>query len=77
MQKTKRKIRIVSGYILFGIGVIGVFAPILPGWPLMIPGLILVGHDSKLYIWVAARLPEKLRQKLNAADAKQRPTPPE
>ena len=53
-----RKIRVVTGLTLIGLGVIGIFLPIIPGLPLFIAGVALAGPDHPL----VRRLKERLKQ---------------
>ncbi len=43
-----RRIRVVTGLTLIGLGVIGIFLPIIPGLPLFIAGVALAGPDHPL-----------------------------
>jgi hypothetical protein len=40
-----RKVRVVTGLTLIGLGAIGIFLPIIPGVPLFIAGVALVGTN--------------------------------
>jgi hypothetical protein len=43
------RLRNLVGWILIGVGLLGVALPILPGWLLLVPGIMLVGtHDPLL-----------------------------
>ena len=53
-----RRIRVVTGLTLIGLGVIGIFLPIIPGLPLFIAGVALAGPDHPL----VRRLKERLKQ---------------
>lgn len=78
MKPKHRRVRVIFGYTIFFVGVAGIVLPILPGWPLMIPGLILMGDDNRVTKWVIVRLPSRLRKKLDDAKAKRESeTPPE
>ncbi len=61
MKRFKELLPFILGYNLLFIGVLGLLLPILPGWPLIIPGLILIGNESKIGKWVYDRLPTKIR----------------
>ena len=50
--------RVVTGLTLIGVGVIGLVAPIIPGIPLLIAGVALVGPDHP----VVKRLRDRLTQ---------------
>jgi uncharacterized membrane protein YbaN (DUF454 family) len=41
----KRVLRIIAGFLLIGGGVVGWLLPIVPGWALFIPGLILLSRE--------------------------------
>ncbi len=41
-------IRRIIGGILVIVGIIGILMPILPGWPLLIPGIALLGSKDPL-----------------------------
>jgi len=36
-------LRLAAGLVLTVLGLLGLLLPILPGWPLLIPGLLLLG----------------------------------
>lgn len=61
MKRFRAVLPYILGYILLFIGVLGLILPILPGWALIIPGLILIGSESKVGKWVHDRLPKKIR----------------
>lgn len=49
-----RTVRMVTGLILIGLGLMGLLLPILPGIPLLIAGVALVGTNHPwLRPWVA------------------------
>ena len=52
----KRSIRAVAGLVLLVIGVAGLVLPILPGIPLMIAGLALLGTDHPVNVAIRRRL---------------------
>ena len=52
----KRSIRVVAGMVLLVVGVAGLVLPILPGIPLMIAGLALLGSDHPLHVAIRRRL---------------------
>lgn len=53
-----RRIRVVTGLTLIGLGMIGTLVPIIPGVPLFIAGVALAGPDHPL----VRRLKERLKQ---------------
>ena len=40
-----RLARIIGGSALLAVGIVGWLLPIIPGWPFVIPGLILLGEE--------------------------------
>ena len=53
----------IFGYILLIIGLIGLIMPILPGWALIIVGLMILGEESLVGRNVIHRLPEKFQKR--------------
>ena len=55
----KRAIRIISGFFMITAGVAGWLLPIIPGWALFIPGLILLSREfhwaKRLLGWLSSR----------------------
>jgi uncharacterized membrane protein YbaN (DUF454 family) len=51
-----RTIRTVIGLILIGVGLIGLLVPVMPGIPLLIAGVALVGTNHPWVRPVIARL---------------------
>lgn len=50
---TKYVLRMTLGVILILLGIVCVVLPVIPGWPLIIPGLLLVGVDpTKARYWL-------------------------
>jgi uncharacterized membrane protein YbaN (DUF454 family) len=45
---TKSKLRTTGGYVLIGLGVIGVLIPVVPQVPFFVAGAALLGRDHKL-----------------------------
>ncbi|NWG18762.1 MAG: hypothetical protein HXY39_00400 [Chloroflexi bacterium] len=41
-------LRRVIGIVLLAIGMLGLLLPVLPGWPLVIPGIVLLGRRDRL-----------------------------
>lgn len=41
-------LRRVTGIVLLVIGILGLLLPVLPGWPLVIPGVVLLGRRDRL-----------------------------
>ena len=61
MVPIKRALRITSGLAMVVAGLAGLALPILPGWILLIPGLILLSHEfhwaRRLLAWLRSWLP--------------------
>lgn len=49
-------LQVTSGFLLVGIGVVGIVLPIMPGWIFLVPGLALL---SRHFSW-ARRLRERV-----------------
>lgn len=49
-------LQVTSGFLLVGIGVVGIVLPIMPGWIFLVPGLALL---SRHFDW-ARRLRERV-----------------
>lgn len=62
----KRWLRIIAGVVLLGMGVAGWALPIIPGWALVIPGLLILSREfhwaRRLLAWLRSRLPRKSEQ---------------
>ena len=65
-----RAIRLVVGVLLFVGGVIGLLIPVVPQWPFIIPGLMLLAPESRyarrLIVWLRTRLKLRRRRKARA-----------
>ena len=68
----KRAARIVGGFIMVAAGVAGWLLPIIPGWALFIPGLILLSRE---FHW-ARRLLQWFRSRFRAARSSYGENPP-
>lgn len=55
-QSVWRTIRTVIGLILIGVGLLGLLVPVMPGIPLLIAGVALVGSNHPLIRPAIARL---------------------
>lgn len=57
-----RLLRIIAGFLLLGLGIIGLFLPILQGVAMIIAGLLLLAPEfrwaQRLLAWVKARWPK-------------------
>ena len=55
--------RIATGIVLVIIGLIGWLLPIVPGWPLLIPGLLILSDYipplRRVVDWAKAKIKEK------------------
>lgn len=53
-------VRVMAGVLLVIIGIIGIILPIMPGWSLLIPGLLLLEEQippiARLFNWIEHRL---------------------
>jgi len=62
----KRWFRIIFGMLMLAGGVAGWALPIVQGWVLVIPGLVLLSHEfhwaRRLLNWLRSRLPGKSPQ---------------
>ena len=62
----KRALRIVSGFVMLAAGVAGWLLPVIPGWALFIPGLILLSREfhwaRRLLGWFRSHLPKQSAQ---------------
>jgi uncharacterized membrane protein YbaN (DUF454 family) len=63
-ENTGKILRITGGSILLTIGVLGLILPILPGWLLIIPGLFLLGENTKVSRFIISKMPHAIRQKM-------------
>lgn len=52
----------ILAVLCLALGVLGLFLPIIPGIPLILIGLILLGEESWLGGKIISMLPEKLRK---------------
>jgi uncharacterized membrane protein YbaN (DUF454 family) len=63
-----RVTRLIAGLTLVVIGVVGLALPVIPQWPFLIPGLLLLAPESrwarKLVIWLRTRLRLRKMRKL-------------
>ena len=59
----KRLLRIIGGMLLLIGGLIGWILPVVPGWPLVIPGLMLLSHEfhwaRRLLTWLKSKMPKQ------------------
>ena len=54
--------RSIIGWACIIVGVLGVIMPVIPGMPLLIPGIALVGRRTWLIRWSAVQLKRLLRR---------------
>ena len=54
--------RSIIGWVCIIIGVLGVIMPVIPGMPLLIPGIALVGRRTWLIRWSAVQIKRLLRR---------------
>jgi uncharacterized membrane protein YbaN (DUF454 family) len=62
----KKTLRIALGILLVIIGIIGWLLPIVPGWPALIPGLVILSDYSPF----AKRMLDKVRAAVNMGKKK-------
>ena len=56
----REKLRILSGFGLVLLGIVGLILPVMPGWVFLIPGLVIL---SDHFVWARGIL-EKAKQYL-------------
>jgi uncharacterized membrane protein YbaN (DUF454 family) len=56
-----RPIRRPLGLLLLFIGIAGLLLPIMPGWPFIIPSIILLGRRDPLLRWLHVQVRRFLR----------------
>jgi hypothetical protein len=39
----RKTLRLLTGFVLLAVGIVGLILPIMPGWIFVIPGLIILG----------------------------------
>jgi uncharacterized protein YqgC (DUF456 family) len=59
--------RTTAGTTLLILGLIGLLMPIMPGWPLIIPGLILIGTESRFGRWIHRWTPGVVKRLIEKA----------
>lgn len=69
----QRAIRIIAGFFMVVAGVAGWLLPVIPGWALFVPGLILLSRE---FHW-ARRLLRWLRNRFRKEPALQQGDPPQ
>ena len=59
----KRSLRIGAGFLLLAGGLIGWLLPIVPGWLMVIPGLLLLSKEfdwaKRLLAWLRSHFPKQ------------------
>ena len=74
---TMRVLRVTAGVSLVAVGIVCVVLPVIPGWPLIIPGLLLLGIDIvKARHWVHGKVVRYPRVHRTAAKFGYRPPTP-
>ena len=55
-----RLLRIVGGFVMVLVGIVGLILPIMPGWIFLIPGLVMLSEHfdwaKRLVVWANTRL---------------------
>ena len=50
-----RLLRIVGGFVMVLVGIVGLILPIMPGWIFLIPGLVMLSEHfdwaKRLVVW--------------------------
>jgi uncharacterized membrane protein YbaN (DUF454 family) len=63
----RRSLRISFGFLLLAGGLIGWLLPVIPGWLLVIPGLLLLSREfhwaRKLLAWLRSHFPKQAAAK--------------
>ena len=71
-----RWLRIGGGFVMLLVGILGWLLPVVPGWPFVIPGLILLGREfhwaRRTLAWLKNRMPKKSPDGSKAKDAAER-----
>jgi len=70
-----RTIRIVSGIAMLLLSIVGFLLPIMPGWPFLLAGVILLWPQSRLATWVKkkyVRIRMNLKKRKAAEEAKKK-----
>lgn len=66
MNITKRLIRLIVGWFLFALGILGLFLPILQGWLFIAIATILLAQDvpffKRIWQYVQQRFPKVARK---------------
>lgn len=55
-------LRPILGWSFIAIGLLGVLLPVIPGMPLLFPGIALVGRRTRLIRWSAVQIKRALRR---------------
>jgi hypothetical protein len=62
-----RLARIIGGFAMLFVGVLGLVLPVMPGWIFVIPGLALLGREfhwaRRLLEWIKKYHPKNFRSK--------------
>ena len=62
----RHTLRIGAGIALIALGIVGLILPLLPGWPFIASGIVLLWPKSQLAVWITrqfARIREWIRAK--------------
>ncbi len=67
MAQAWRLARIVGGFVLIAVGIVGLFLPFLQGIALIVAGLLLLAREfrwaRRLLAWLRSKYPARRRQK--------------
>ncbi len=73
-KRFRREIRIGTGLVLIGVGLVGILVPVLPGWTPLIFGILMLAPKTRFSRWVRELL-KKMRRR--ARQRKTNSTPPD
>ena len=72
-----RTLRVAFGFLLLAGGLIGWILPLIPGWALVIPGLLILGREfhwaRRLLAWLRSFMPKNVS---NGPDSSPPDSPP-
>ena len=57
----RRMLAITAGIILIAVGIAGLILPLLPGWPFIAAGIILLWPKTRMATWLK-HLPARIRE---------------
>ncbi len=73
----KRSARVGFGFLLLLVGLIGWLLPVSPGWPFVIPGLLILSKEfhwaRRLLGWLRSHFPKQAARSASPAKGAQEP----